>query len=200
MSKVVGPCHITAAFDHFLCREPPSDKAFRERIRDSSLANVSPGELDNVVFPAQRLTFYPAETSENVAITAATPPRDSNGDSGVTTPCRNSLDSTPSPEEKRRFRSMLSAPAKSFRHHIDSKYPLKDVQFAVFGLGSTAYPKFAAFAGYVNNILGDLGGERLLLLQTGDELSVQEKAFQNWQKEVFQVSLGFKGNFCVVPG
>lgn len=60
-------------------------------------------------------------------------------------------------------------------------------RFAVFGLGSSAYPNFCAFGKYVDNLLGELGGERLLKLATGDEMCGQEQAFKKWATDVFRV-------------
>ncbi|KAG0723990.1 Nitric oxide synthase, salivary gland [Chionoecetes opilio] len=62
---------------------------------------------------------------------------------------------------------------------------LSNVRFAVFALGSSAYPNFCAFGKYVDNLLADLGGERLIKLTCGDELSGQEQAFKQWAGEVF---------------
>lgn len=61
-------------------------------------------------------------------------------------------------------------------------------RFAVFGLGSSAYPNFCAFGSYVDNLLGELGGERLIKLGKGDEMCGQEPAFKKWATEVFHVS------------
>ncbi|XP_026686564.1 nitric oxide synthase, salivary gland-like, partial [Diaphorina citri] len=61
-------------------------------------------------------------------------------------------------------------------------------RFAVFALGSSAYPNFAAFGSYVDTMLGELGGERLLKLRAGDEMCGQEQAFRSWAPEVFNVA------------
>ncbi|XP_059613419.1 nitric oxide synthase [Phlebotomus argentipes] len=66
--------------------------------------------------------------------------------------------------------------------------PLSNVHFAVFGLGSTAYPNFCAFAKYVDNLLGELGGERIMEMSTGDEISGQEQEFNKWAPEIFRVA------------
>ena len=65
--------------------------------------------------------------------------------------------------------------------------PLSNVRFAVFALGSSAYPNFCAFGKYIDNILGELGGERLMKMATGDEICGQEQAFRKWAPEVFKV-------------
>lgn len=66
--------------------------------------------------------------------------------------------------------------------------PLSNVRFAVFALGSSAYPNFCAYGKYVDNILGDLGGERLMKISYGDEMCGQEHAFRKWAPEVFKVN------------
>lgn len=63
----------------------------------------------------------------------------------------------------------------------------------MFALGSSAYPNFCAFGKYVDNLLAELGGERLMKLTCGDELAGQEQAFKQWAAEVFNVSLA---NIC----
>lgn len=65
--------------------------------------------------------------------------------------------------------------------------PLSNVRFAVFALGSSAYPNFCAFGKYVDNVLGELGGERLAKISYGDEMCGQEHAFRKWAPEVFKV-------------
>lgn len=70
----------------------------------------------------------------------------------------------------------------------DTFGPLSNVRFAVFALGSSAYPNFCAFGKYVDNLLGELGGERIMKLATGDEMCAQEQAFSKWAQEVFNVA------------
>ncbi|XP_067008227.1 nitric oxide synthase, salivary gland [Anabrus simplex] len=70
----------------------------------------------------------------------------------------------------------------------DTFGPLSNVRFAVFALGSSAYPNFCAFGKYVDNLLGELGGERLLKMCPGDEMCGQEQAFRKWAPEVFGVA------------
>lgn len=65
--------------------------------------------------------------------------------------------------------------------------PLSNVRFAVFALGSSAYPNFCAYGKYVDNVLGELGGERLTKVSYGDEMCGQEQAFRKWAPEVFKV-------------
>ncbi|CAK9823130.1 Nitric oxide synthase, salivary gland [Anthophora retusa] len=70
----------------------------------------------------------------------------------------------------------------------DTFGPLSNVRFAVFALGSSAYPNFCAFGRYVDNLLGELGGERLLKLAQGDEMCGQEQAFRKWAADTFTVA------------
>ncbi|KAK7869083.1 hypothetical protein R5R35_000802 [Gryllus longicercus] len=70
----------------------------------------------------------------------------------------------------------------------DTFGPLSNVRFAVFALGSSAYPNFCAFGKYVDNLLGELGGERLLKLCQGDEMCGQEQAFRKWAPDVFSLA------------
>uniref|UniRef100_A0A4Y0BMI3 Nitric oxide synthase n=1 Tax=Anopheles funestus TaxID=62324 RepID=A0A4Y0BMI3_ANOFN len=74
--------------------------------------------------------------------------------------------------------------------------PLSNVRFAVFALGSSAYPNFCAFGKYIDNILGELGGERLMKMATGDEICGQEQAFRKWAPEVFKIACE---TFCLDP-
>ncbi|XP_043579281.1 nitric oxide synthase, salivary gland [Bombus pyrosoma] len=70
----------------------------------------------------------------------------------------------------------------------DTFGPLSNVRFAVFALGSSAYPNFCAFGRYVDNLLGELGGERLLKLAQGDEMCGQEQTFRKWAADTFAVA------------
>ncbi|XP_053625637.1 nitric oxide synthase-like protein isoform X1 [Plodia interpunctella] len=71
---------------------------------------------------------------------------------------------------------------------IDSFGPLSNVRFAVFALGSSAYPNFCNFGKYVDKLLGDLGGERIHDIATGDEMCGQDQAFRKWASSVFNVA------------
>ncbi|XP_013182279.1 PREDICTED: nitric oxide synthase-like protein [Papilio xuthus] len=71
---------------------------------------------------------------------------------------------------------------------IDSFGPLSNVRFAVFALGSSAYPNFCNFGKYVDKLLGDLGGERIHDVATGDEMCGQDQAFRKWASSVFNVA------------
>jgi len=51
-------------------------------------------------------------------------------------------------------------------------------RYAVFGLGSRAYPNFCTFAHTCDNLLSVLGAELVLPCGEGDELCGQEESFQ----------------------
>ncbi|ODM95587.1 Nitric oxide synthase [Orchesella cincta] len=76
----------------------------------------------------------------------------------------------------------------------DNLGPLRNITFAVFALGSSAYPNFCAFGRYVDNLFGELGGERLMKLTCGDELAGQDQAFRSWASEIFQTACD---SFCL---
>ncbi|XP_014368149.2 nitric oxide synthase [Papilio machaon] len=71
---------------------------------------------------------------------------------------------------------------------IENIGPLSNICYAVFALGSSAYPKFCNFGKTVDKVLEDLGGERLLDLACGDEMYGQEQQFRNWSSNIFQVA------------
>lgn len=62
------------------------------------------------------------------------------------------------------------------------------LRFAVFALGSSAYPNFCSFGKFLDNILGELGGERLMKIVLGDDLCGQEQEFRKWACEVFKTA------------
>lgn len=72
---------------------------------------------------------------------------------------------------------------------IENIGPLSNICYAVFALGSSAYPKFCNFGKTVDKVLEDLGGERLLDLACGDEMYGQEQQFRNWSSNIFQVGV-----------
>ncbi|XP_046328083.2 nitric oxide synthase, brain-like [Haliotis rufescens] len=67
--------------------------------------------------------------------------------------------------------------------------PLKNIRYGVFGLGSRAYPHFCAFGHFLDSLLGDLGGQKILETGEGDELSGQENSFKTWAQHAFKASL-----------
>lgn len=96
---------------------------------------------------------------------------------------------TPSFEYKRQLTRLESNKSSvAGASSIEQIGPLSNVCFAVFGLGSSAYPKFCHFGKTVDKILGDLGGERILELACGDELYGQEQQFRAWSSKIFQVA------------
>lgn len=63
----------------------------------------------------------------------------------------------------------------------------KSLTFAVFGLGSSVYPTFGAFAKNVDRVLfEDLHAKRLMPVIIGDELRGQEKLFINWKRLILK--------------
>lgn len=61
-------------------------------------------------------------------------------------------------------------------------------RYAVFGLGSSMYPQFCAFAHDIDQKLSQLGASQLTPTGEGDELSGQEDAFRSWAVQTFKVS------------
>lgn len=57
----------------------------------------------------------------------------------------------------------------------------------MFGLGSSAYPNFCAFAHSCRDILHQLGGNEIHPIGEGDELRGQEDSFKKWAKSAFKV-------------
>ena len=66
--------------------------------------------------------------------------------------------------------------------------------FSVFGLGSSSYPNFSAFAVNVDLMFDRLGGKRLTKIHKGDALGGQEDTFRVWARTVFQVETYFIRN------
>jgi len=58
----------------------------------------------------------------------------------------------------------------------------------VFALGSSAYPNFCSFGKFLDNTLGELGGERLMKVVLGDDLCGQEQEFRKWAYDAFKTS------------
>ncbi|XP_045381365.1 nitric oxide synthase, inducible [Lemur catta] len=61
-------------------------------------------------------------------------------------------------------------------------------RYAVFGLGSSMYPQFCAFAHDIDQKLSQLGASQLAPTGEGDELSGQEDAFRSWAVQTFKVA------------
>ncbi|XP_004685212.1 PREDICTED: nitric oxide synthase, inducible [Condylura cristata] len=61
-------------------------------------------------------------------------------------------------------------------------------RYAVFGLGSSMYPQFCAFAHDIDQKLSQLGASPLTLIGEGDELSGQEESFRSWAVQTFKAA------------
>ncbi|NWZ23505.1 NOS2 protein, partial [Asarcornis scutulata] len=64
----------------------------------------------------------------------------------------------------------------------------KKIRYAVFGLGSTMYPEFCAFAHAIDQKLAQLGASQLIPIGEGDELNGQEEAFHTWAVSAFKTA------------
>ncbi|KAM8797256.1 nitric oxide synthase, inducible [Eudromia elegans] len=64
----------------------------------------------------------------------------------------------------------------------------KKIRYAVFGLGSSVYPEFCAFAHAVDQKLALLGASQLTPIGEGDELNGQEEAFRSWAVNAFKTA------------
>ncbi|NWS96858.1 NOS2 protein, partial [Mionectes macconnelli] len=62
----------------------------------------------------------------------------------------------------------------------------KKIRYAVFGLGSSMYPEFCAFAHAIDQKLTQLGASQLTPVGEGDELNGQEEAFRTWAVSAFK--------------
>lgn len=75
---------------------------------------------------------------------------------------------------------------------IHRQIPLMQIsswnRYAVFGLGSSMYPEFCAFAHAVDQKLAQLGASSVTLTGEGDELNGQEEAFRVWAVNTFKVT------------
>uniref|UniRef100_A0A8C8BGS0 Nitric oxide synthase n=1 Tax=Otus sunia TaxID=257818 RepID=A0A8C8BGS0_9STRI len=65
---------------------------------------------------------------------------------------------------------------------------LKNSLYAVFGLGSSMYPEFCAFAHAIDQKLAQLGASPLTAVGEGDELNGQEDAFRTWAVSAFKTA------------
>ncbi|NXQ29608.1 NOS2 protein, partial [Alaudala cheleensis] len=61
-------------------------------------------------------------------------------------------------------------------------------RYAVFGLGSSMYPEFCAFAHTIDQKLAQLGASQLTPVGEGDELNGQEAAFNSWAVTAFKTA------------
>jgi len=70
-----------------------------------------------------------------------------------------------------------------------NKLWFRNFRFAVFALGSSAYPNVCAFGRNLDYTLDLLGGQRLISIPCGDELRGQGATFREWSRHVYQVYL-----------
>ena len=60
-------------------------------------------------------------------------------------------------------------------------------RFAVFALGSSAYPRYCAFGRAIDAKLKSLGADRLCTCGEGDDMGSQDEAFHEWCTKLFKV-------------
>ncbi|XP_071994274.1 nitric oxide synthase, inducible [Engystomops pustulosus] len=78
---------------------------------------------------------------------------------------------------------------EKFKKSIFSlKKPQAKLRYAVFGLGSSMYPQFCAFAHTIDQRLAQLGASQISTTGEGDELSGQEETFLSWAVHTFKAA------------
>ncbi|CAL1275646.1 unnamed protein product [Larinioides sclopetarius] len=77
---------------------------------------------------------------------------------------------------------------KSLKELKEKKMLLKNLKYSVFALGSSSYPYFCNFGKNVDKILSDLGGQRIMPVELGDELGGQEHTFNQWIPSIYKTS------------
>ncbi|XP_069471112.1 nitric oxide synthase, inducible [Ambystoma mexicanum] len=78
---------------------------------------------------------------------------------------------------------------EAFKKSLFALKKLKNkFRYAVFGLGSSMYPQFCAFAHTVDQRFAQLGASKISLTGEGDELSGQEEAFIIWAVHTFKIA------------
>ncbi|XP_071508919.1 nitric oxide synthase 3-like [Diadema antillarum] len=70
--------------------------------------------------------------------------------------------------------------------HLKGAGILGSLSYAVFGLGSSLFPYFCAFARGVDWMLDSLGGERLGDMGVGDEMGGLDESFDCWLMKTFR--------------
>ncbi|XP_013151690.1 nitric oxide synthase, inducible isoform X2 [Falco peregrinus] len=78
---------------------------------------------------------------------------------------------------------------KTFKNSLLTlKFLRGKIRYAVFGLGSSMYPEFCAFAHAIDQKLAQLGASQLTPIGEGDELNGQEAAFRAWAVSAFKTA------------
>ena len=91
-----------------------------------------------------------------------------------------------SPEMSRGFSLKMSTNSIQRKESKD----MKNIgHFSVFGLGSSAYPKFAIFGQNLDETFGKLGGRRVFDYTAGDDQKDQKGAFSNWLNKCYRTAL-----------
>lgn len=67
----------------------------------------------------------------------------------------------------------------------DSTRPFHGLRYAVFALGSSAYPNFCAYGHRLDRDMFRLGARRVIGVVEGDELAGQKKAFRQFVSRAF---------------
>ncbi|PIO35315.1 hypothetical protein AB205_0132760, partial [Aquarana catesbeiana] len=62
------------------------------------------------------------------------------------------------------------------------------VRYAIFGLGSSMYPQFCAFAHTLDQRMVQLGASQISPTGEGDELNGQEESFLSWAVQTFKAA------------
>ena len=93
-----------------------------------------------------------------------------------------------SPQTSRGFTAKLNRMVDNAKNKSNNNIEEKR-HFAVFGLGSSSYPQFAAYGRHLDTSIEALGGERMLQYHTGDDQKDQKGSFNKWLRKVFMVSL-----------
>ena len=65
----------------------------------------------------------------------------------------------------------------------------RKIYYGVFGLGSSAYPKFAAYGRHLDKCYRICGATPMVPFTTGDELKDQKGSFNKWMNKIFMASL-----------
>ena len=98
-----------------------------------------------------------------------------------------------SPEMARPYVASINQLVENFVNNDPDTLKLmeyaKKKHFAVFGLGSSAYPKFAAFGKHLNQCYTTLGANPMVPFTAGDELKDQKGSFKKWLRKAFIASL-----------